>query len=486
MSRVLFLLALAGCASPFGHAKREGPPNVLLVSLDTFRADRVGTLGNTDGLTPNLDRFAAEGITFTHAYSQASVTLPSHTSILTSRYPSEVAGSSRAANIAPDMYTLPQVLGAYGYQTAARVAGGDLSPRIGPTKGFDTYEGSVDFGSLYHTVPMGLDWLDARDAAKPFFLFVHTYDTHAPYMKPTPFGLARTADPGVSEAQRGILAATARVMDGRLHTSFDLLDAVTRTRLRPRAPEGRAELAAIVAGIQPPLAPVGPADEDLIRDVYDGAVAYTDAWFGVFMARLQERDLLDDTVIVVLADHGDVLGEGGLFHRCCTLGDEVSHVPLLVRLPGGEGGGKRVDAVVELVDVLPTVLTLVGAEPPAGIRGTSLAPALRGEPFAGHPFAMTQGGLGFRMLSARSAAGRLTYTGIQATDPLLADMLATAQLDGPAFEATEGIPAADLETQRTAMVTWFRSLRQPKSDSAVETPPELKEQLKARGYWDAK
>ena len=65
-------------------------------------------------------------------------------------------------------------------------------------------------------------------------------------------------------------------------------------------------------------------------------------------------------------------------------------------------------------------------------------------------------------------------------------MLATAQLDGPAFEATEGIPAADLETQRTAMVTWFRSLRQPKSDSAVETPPELKEQLKARGYWDAK
>jgi hypothetical protein len=147
---------------------------------------------------------------------------------------------------------------------------------------------------------------------------------------------------------------------------------------------------------------------------------------------------------------------------------------------------RAVDAVVELVDVLPTVLALVGAEPPAGIRGTSLVPALRGEPFAGHPYAMTQGGLGFRMVSARSAAGRLTYTGVQSTDPLLADLLAAAQLDGPAFEATEGVASADREAQRTAMVTWFRSLRQPTTDNAAETPPELKEQLKARGYWDAK
>jgi arylsulfatase A-like enzyme len=464
---------------------REGPPNILLVSLDTFRADRVGALGNPDGLTPNLDHFAAESVVFTQAYSQASITMPSHTSLFTSRYPPESAGSTRAANIPADMYTLPQVLGAYGYQTAARVAGADLAPEIGPTKGFDSYVSAVDFGSLYHTVPLALDWLDASDPSRPFFLFVHSYDTHAAYLKPTPFGLVHAQALPVSPRERELLRSTHHVMDGRMHTSVDLLDVVTQKHLRPRSPAARAALAELGDAVRPPLATVSADQEALVHDVYDGAVSYADAWFGTFMARLAERGRLDDTVIVVLADHGEQLGENGLYHRCCSLGDEVSHVPLLVRLPGAEGGGRRVDGLVELVDVLPTLLALVGAEAPAGIRGTSLVPALEGAPFPGRDVAITLGGKGFRMASARSAAGRLTYLGVQSTEPALNDLLATAQLPGPAFEASPGLPIVAQEALRDQLVAWESTLRHPVTDAAIATPPALREALEARGYWDA-
>lgn len=474
------VVLLSACAP-----EREGPPDILLVSLDTFRADRIGALGNPDGLTPNLDHFAAESVVFTQAYSQASITMPSHTSLFTSRYAAEVSGSTRAANIPADMYTLPQVLGAYGYQTAARVAGADLSPELGPTKGFDSYESAVDFASLYHTVPMALEWLDASDPSRPTFMFVHSYDTHAAYLKPTPFGLAHAQVLPLTVEDRRLLANTPRIMDGRMHAGFDLLDTVTRSHLRPRAPAARAALATLADAARPPLPTVTPEEEALVHEVYDGAVSYADAWFGTLLARLEERGRLDHTIVVVLADHGEELGGNGLYHRCCSLGDDISHVPLMVRLPSGEGGGRRVDALVELVDVLPTLLALVGADVPAGIRGTSLVPALEGAPFPGRDVAITEGGLGLRMTSARSAAGRLTYVGVASDEPARNELIATAQLPGPAFEATAGLPVDAQEALRAGIVAWEDTLRLPDTDAAVETPPELREKLRARGYWDA-
>ncbi len=475
----LVLVGLAACEAP-----REGPPNIVLVSLDTFRADRLGVLGNPDGLTPNLDRFAAESVVFTHTYSQSTITGPSHASVFTSRYPSEIAGTSRSPAIAKDMYTLPEVLGTYGYQTAAYVAGGDLNPLMGPTRGFDTYETSVDFGSLWHTVPMAMDWLDAAAPDRPFFLFVHGYDTHPTYFKPAPYGLLYTGVSTLTAAQQSTINATERVLDGRRHANFDLLDAVTRTELRARTPDGKRRLAELAQRADFPVVP--PSDQALIRKVYDGAASYADTMFGVLLARLEARGQLDDTAIVVMGDHGEALGEDGLFHRCCSLDDALTHVPLMVRLPGGEGGGRTVDGIVELVDVLPTVLELAGATPPAGIKGVSLGPALRGEPFEGRRAALAQGGLGMRMLSARSLEGRLTYTGVQAVSDVLDDVVEVARLDGPSFEASDGLDADGKAALRSEMVAWVRGLAPSPLQEAVVLPAELRETLRAKGYWDAK
>ena len=484
-SRALVLLFAALGASAC-DAPRNGPPNVLIVSLDTFRADRVGALGNADGLTPNLDRFAAESIVFSHAYSQSTVTGPSHTSVLTSRYPTEFSGATRAATLSKEMYTLPEVLGKYGYQTAARVAGGDLNPALGPTRGFGSYETSVDFGSLWHTLPMATAWLDGLDSAKPFFLLLHGYDTHTVYLKPTPYGLLHTGREGFTRAQEEEINATERVMDGLHHRNLDLLTAVTVSELYPRSVQGKAKLAEMVSDAPVPFPLVPPEDQEVIRKVYDGAVSYADAMFGLMLVRLEERGLLDDTLIVLMGDHGEALGDYGLFHRCCSLEDDVTHVPLMVRLPGGERGGERIEGVVELLDIFPTILERVGAVPPIHMRGQSFGAALRGEPFTGRRAAMTQGGLGARLLSARSLQGRLTYTGIPLTSPDLASVVQAMRIDGPAFEHTAGLADDEALALRTEMVGWLRSLAPPPSEgSAAPIPKSLLRTLRAKGYWDA-
>jgi arylsulfatase A-like enzyme len=356
---------------------------------------------------------------------------------------------------------------------------------MGPTKGFDSYESSVDFGSFWHTEPMAMEWLDEADPTRPFFLFVHGYDTHPTYLKPTPFGLMYTGLTTFTAQQQATVNATEKVIDGHRHPNFDLLEDMTRTELHPRSAEAKRHLAQIVQHSAHPLPVVPKADEEIIRKVYDGAVSYVDLQFGKLMADLARRGRLDDTAIVVMGDHGEALGEDGLFHRCCTLDDTVTHVPLMVRLPGGANGGKNVDGVVELVDILPTMLALAGAEPPAGIRGISLLPALKGEPFEGRRAAISQGGASMRMISARSLHGRLTYTGVQAISDVLDDLVEAARLPGPAFEATEGTDVEEQKVLRTEMVTWVRSLAPSPLQAAVMIDPELRDTLRAHGYWDA-
>ncbi len=494
-ARWLAWFGIAGILSiPLGCTPSPaGPPNLLLVSLDTLRADRLGVYGNADGLSPNLDAFAAEGVTFTSAYSQSTVTGPSHASVFTSRYPSELSGATRAPVIRPDMYTLPEVLGAYGYQTAARVAGGDMNPSVGPRRGFASYESSVDFGSLFQTVPMAVSWLDKRDAARPFFLFVHGYDAHATYMKPTPYGLLHTGLSALTPIQTAAVGASELVIDGRLHASFELLDAVTKSALRPRSEASLARLSEMAEAFDPPLPAVSEVDQEVIRRTYDGAVAYADTWFGFLMARLRERGLLENTAIVVISDHGEALGEGGLFHRCCGLGDDLTHVPLLVRLPGARHAGQTVDAVVELVDLMPTLIELAGAEQPARIRGKSLVAALEGRPFERRRVAMSQGGLGLRLYAARSAAGRLTYAGVPPMAEVLPELLATAQLPGPSFEASPGASLAEQGLLRDELGVWlgmlqssdYASKRIKNPANPVVTPPALRDSLRKHGYWDA-
>lgn len=470
---------ILGCAPA---SDRSGPVNIILVSLDTFRADRLGVFGNQHGLTPNLDAFAAQATVFTNAYSQSPTTGPSHASMFTSRYPSQVVGPGARARIPDSMFTLPEVLDKYEYQTAARVAGGDLSPEIFSTRGFDSYVAVAQFGSLWHTMPAAIEWLDSADPSQPFFLFLHGYDTHTTYLKPTPFGLISTGLSELTPDQLDAINSTPNVIDGRLHKSTLLLEEMSYT-LRPRSAAGKKRTADRVANMRRTLPVVSAVDQELLRRTYDGAAAYADLQFGLLLARLEARGRLDDTVVVVMSDHGEPLGEDGLFHRCCSLDDAVTHVPLLIRLPKGEGGGNRVEGLVELVDIMPTLLELVGARAPADIEGVSLVPALRGEPFPGRRASMS---VGPRMLSARRQSGRLTYSGVPEDSEFLGDIVAAAELPGPSFVATDSLDLPGQSSLRDEMVRWIRSAGPATTDTeGPPIPPELSAILQAEGYWNA-
>jgi hypothetical protein len=203
------------------------------------------------------------------------------------------------------------------------------------------------------------------------------------------------------------------------------------------------------------------------------------------MTRLSERGILDNAWVIVLSDHGEALGEHGMFHRCCSLGDEITQVPLMIRPPGGVAGGRTVTGLVELVDVMPTLLELADAAPPAGIRGQTLGPALRGEPFPGRDHAISEGGLDLRQATVRLPEGRLVYTGVEALHPLRGELIATAQVPGPSFEIVN-LSVERAKIARDALVSWEGTLVPAEQTTGAETPAELKDALERHGYWDAK
>ncbi|MFZ5479386.1 MAG: sulfatase [Myxococcota bacterium] len=484
MRSVVFMIGLlGGCAQA---DERVGPPPIVLVSMDTLRADRLGAYGNADGLTPNFDRFAEEAIVFEHAYSQATNTPLSHMSLFTSRYPSEVQ-FGRGFNTT--MPTIAQVLSVYGYQTAAFVGGGGMRPEMGLDRGFELYESAVDFASLWHTGPMALQWIDGLDRTKPWFVLVHGYDAHTPYIKPSPYGLAfvdRSHDgPGLN----AIGSSTERAIDGRLYADTQELEQLYQLELRPRSPESRARLLemARASGVEP--IELAEADLAQIRGAYDGGVAYGDAMFGVLMAQLESRKVLDEAIVVVIADHGEQLGEDGIFNHCCGTGDAEIRVPLMVRLPGGAQGGRRVSGVVELLDVTPTLLELAGAELPAGLAGKSFTSALLPQeegapPFEGKPVAFTQAGFHLVALSARGQGdAHLTWWGIGADTPYVADVIEAARLDGPGFVRGEGTSDADAARLRTELVAWMRDVEYLQTGQP-QVSAELKATMKKHGYFD--
>ncbi len=471
----------AGCAPP--PPDPVGAP-VVLVSLDTLRADRLGAYGNPDGLTPNLDRFAAEGVVFEQAYSQTTTTAPSHASLFTSRYPSEQNLEGRQPGI-DGMPTLAEVLGAYGWRSGAFVAGGDLSPEMEIGRGFGTWESVKDFGSLWHTAPPALAWLDANGAGSDWLLFVHGYDAHSPYLKPTPYGYAIADASYRGVGQVAVRSSTDRLVDGAYLPDLRIFHDVIGRAALPRSPAARAEVLERSKAAGPVLTAT-EADLEHVRHVYDGGVAYADTQFGLLMAGLEQRGILDRATVIVFSDHGEQLGEDGLFNHCCGVGDEESHVVLMARLPGGQRGGGRVSGLVELVDVMPTIVDLAGGKPPAGARGVSLLPALRGEPFEGRAVAFTQGGPGMREVGARTAAGRLVWYGVGSADATAVERLRTAPLPGPAFTASEWLDADAQAGVRDAMVTWLASLAPPPSARGSKPlSTALKKELREHGYFEA-
>jgi arylsulfatase A-like enzyme len=341
------LAVLAGGAA-VDRLRPAAGSSLVLVSIDTLRADRLGAYGYALPTSPVLDaRLAAAGTLFESVYSQSPKTTPSHMTLFTSLYPS-VHGvelwsdGARGRALSPAAHTLAEVLKAAGFDTAAFTGGANVHRSRGFDHGFDEYRHS---GQLARA----LAWLDARRGRR-FFLFFHTYEVHDPYLP-------------AEEWQ-------AAFVDGR---GGRLLETVARLRRNAGGWERAHRL------FWESVTPGDAADRRTLSRLYDAAIRTMDErTLAPLLDRLEARGLADDTLVVLTSDHGEAFGEHGVFLHD-DLYAETLRVPLVLRLPGRVPAGRRVAERVGLLDVMPTVLELLGVPAPPGLQGRSLAPLVRGD-----------------------------------------------------------------------------------------------------------
>jgi arylsulfatase len=336
---VLALLAVASGCGPAG-------PQVLLVSVDTLRADRLGAYGDTRGLTPHLDRLAAESVVFENAYAPAPFTLPSVTALLTGRHPEEAGVRTNAAVVADALPTLAEWLGQRGWWTGGLVGNFVLRARTGLARGFDHYDDR--FAPRKDAAPertaeelsdAALALLAQRDPGTPAFLWVHYQDPHGPYTPP----------PGY----RGPLIQAERERPEGL-------------RALPLAENDRG-----MGGIPPYQYDGSHRQVAYYRAGYAAEIRYADEQIGRLLAETRPGGRLAGALVVFTADHGEALGERDQwFAHGELLSDAVLHVPLLVRVPGREPERRR--DLASLLDVVPTLAGLLSIPAPRGARGRDL------------------------------------------------------------------------------------------------------------------
>ncbi len=292
--------------------------NLLLVTLDTTRADRLGAYGFTAAETPNLDRIAREGALFEHAVSPAPLTLPAHSSLFTSKFPSAHGVRDNGGFfLGEDETTLAERLKGHGFRTGGFVGAYVLDHKWGVAQGFDTYFDNFDL-SKYRSISLSsverpgnevadhaLAWLDSVGSSK-FFAWVHFYDAHSPYSPPEPYK--------------------------------------SRYATRP----------------------------------YAGEIAFVDSQVGRLLAWLDTHHLLEKTIVVVIGDHGESLGDHGESTHGFFVYESVLHVPLMIRAPYDLTRGRTIADVVRNVDVQPTVLDLMGIPSSNTFEGQTLTPLMTG------------------------------------------------------------------------------------------------------------
>jgi choline-sulfatase len=335
----LTTLEIAGRApSPPAPTRARARPNVLVYLADTLRADRLGIYGHGAPTSPHLDALGRDGITFARAIAASSWTRPSTATLLTGLPPSEHGAITLRDPIRADAPRLARAFHDAGYATAGFVTNVNVADQFGFGSGFDRYEYlPEDVARPGVHVPAAdlhaaaLAWLDGR-GGRPFFLYLHATDTHAPYA-PSPALAARFVPPGLSP-------------------SFG-----------PDTP---------MQTIEADVARVGADDVRDLSGRYDAEIAGLDDAFGALVAALRKRGLWDDLVVVFVADHGEEFLEHGGFEHGRTVHREVVDVPLLLRLPRGTGAGQRATDLARHVDVAPTVLALAGLAPASSLPGRVL------------------------------------------------------------------------------------------------------------------
>ena len=420
MLMLLFIIPfLVGSAGPF--PTKTTPPNIVVISLDTVRADRLTPYGFMDAPMPAFERIAAEGVVFDRALTVAPLTLPAHTSLFTGLYPPAHGVHDNADPPLPTAHvTLAERLRPLGFRTGAFVGSVVLAGDRGLAQGFDVY-GDVRPAATRQTIAPqrradaviddALAWIDAGPAAAPFFLWAHLYDAHLPYDPPAPFN-SRHADP------------------------------------------------------------------------YVGEIAFIDAQIGRLLAEFDRRRLTDRTLLIVVADHGEALGDHGEPDHGIFVYDGVVRVPLMIRAPGV--APERVRSLVRLIDIAPTVMAMIGVSEAVG-DGVSLLSRMQGADPADDLDAYVESlyprRFGWSELRALTD-GR--YKLIQAPRAELYDLSADPFEERNLLDARPQLAAAmarRLTTLSSAAPGAHLRRRAAGDESAPHTPSEeLTERLSALGY----
>ena len=336
----LFIPMLLSCGG--GPEEEAGGLNVLLVIIDTLRADHLGCYGYHRDITPTLDSLASEGTIWTQAQAQSSWTLPSTASILTGLTPREHgAGRSqgRFAGLAPEIPTLQMKLHSRGYRTFGVFNVVFLSEDFGFHRGFDHFDcrgvtGSRGCRRADQTVDDFLAALESLEEEDDFMAVVHFYDPHIPYDPPSPY------DTLYAGSQENLLRTAGR-QTGIIH------------------PVNNQELV------------LSDTSMNLLKDLYDGEIAFTDREIGRMLSVMRQRGLTDSTVVIVVSDHGEEFLEHGGIEHGRTLYQEVTRVPFIAAGPGIPAGAVRRDPASH-VDIPPTVMALLNMEMESTIWGRNL------------------------------------------------------------------------------------------------------------------
>jgi arylsulfatase A-like enzyme len=343
-------------------------PNVLLVSIDGLRADHLSCYGYKRKTSPFIDYLASQGVLFERCIANASWTLPSHASLFTGKYPSVHGAHWEHTYLDEANQTIAEIFSKNEYITAGFISCAFLSSDLGLSKGFQYYYEILDLPKFpkmdyfkmltYVKRLLGIKYnyrIEATKASRinsklfsflpsikelPFFIFSHYYDCHKPLIPPRPYErLFNHSKECIFKFAERYSKITKQVTGGNIYA-------------------------------------LSQKDKDLAIDLYDGEIAYVDSNLKKLIQRLKDSRYFDNTIVIITADHGFQFGDHGMMEHCINLYNEALHVPLIMYWPKTLPAGKRIKDLVQVVDIMPTILELANLPNPLEIQGCSLLPII--------------------------------------------------------------------------------------------------------------
>ncbi len=463
MKKYLLLLVISIVSVHPGYlpaAGEAGPPNILLISIDSLRADHLSCYGYKRNTSPVLDELAGSGALFENTVSTTSWTLPAHMSLLTSMDISVHGVGHDGVSLHPSIGTVTQQIKQAGYETAGFCSSPYLNPAFGFDRGFDLYRNiDLEDNKIKDTIrppaeerdavheditspritELAINWID-KHRSRPFFLFLHFWDVHYDYIPPAPYD---------------------KLFDPDYQGKIDGKDYMHNDAINPD---------------------MDPRDLEHIIALYDGEIASVDYHIGLIVKELKKLGVFNRTLIVVTADHGDEFFEhGGKGHRN-TLYDEVTMVPLIIHLPDKITSSRRIPNQVSIIDIAPTILDLAGITVPSWMQGASLSPLLRGGDQPDDRHALLE--LGGVLKALRSNSWKLIFNA-QALQTIIFNLK-----DDPGENDPIGITDFP-EWTRINRIFYDRlkedrglsqAYRRGKTGGSVNLSPEQQQRLKSLGY----